>query len=383
MKAIVGGRVLTITQGEIEGGSVLIDKGKFVQVGKDLPVPSGAEVVDAAGKVVVPGLIDAHTHIGASGFSETTNPVTPQVRGIDAVDLTDVGWEEALAGGVTTVITTPGSANVIGGTGLVIKTAGKSLQERVLRDPAGMKMAWRKGTNRPSQGPPYPVSNMGVAGILRTALAEAQNYMVRREKGEAEEDLGQEMLAKVLRRELPARVHSFTPIEIQALMRIQDEFGFDFTVEHGFEAHLVAEQLAERGIPVVYGPGPGSRRHKMFPQRGPHGAAILHHAGVKVSLQTDHPDRSIKELRVFAAILLRYTDLTVEDVLRMLTINGAEIAGVADRVGSIEPGKDADLVIFSGHPLKVQSQVEQVYISGEKVWEGGKAIVKPYPSGAM
>jgi imidazolonepropionase-like amidohydrolase len=378
MKAIVGGRVLTITQGEFDPGVILIEDGKFVAVGKDLQVPPDAEVVDAWGKYVVPGFIDAHTHIGATGFGETTSPVTPQVRGIDAVSLSDIGWDEALAGGVTTVITTPGSANVIGGTGLVIKTGGKSLKERVLRDPAGMKMAWRKGTTRPSQGPPYPVSNMGVAGVLRTALVETQNYMARREKGQVEEDLGQELLAKVLRRELPARIHSFTPIELQAIMRIQDEFGFDWTVEHGFEAHLVADQLAERGIPVVYGPGPGSRRHKMFPQRGPHGAAILHKAGVKVSLQTDHPDRSIKELRIFGAILLRYTDLTPDDVLRMHTINGAEIAGVADRVGSIEPGKDADLVILTGHPLKVQARQEQVFINGQKVWEGGETIVKPY-----
>jgi len=378
MKAVTGGKVLTITQGEVEGGVVLIEDGKIVAVGRGLQVPSDAKVIDATGKHVVAGLIDAHTHIGASGFSETTSPVTPHVRGIDALDLRDPGFDEALEGGVTTIITTPGSANVIGGTSLVIKTAGRSLKERVLRNPAGMKMAWRKGTNRPSQGPPYPVSHMGIAGVLRNALAETQNYMVRREKGEVAEDLGKEMLAKVLRRELPARIHSFTPVELLAIMRVQDEFGFDFTVEHGFEAHLVAEQLAERGIPVVYGPGPGTRRHKMFPQRGPHGAAILHKAGIKVSLQTDHPDRSIKEHRIFGAILLRYTDLTPDDVLRMLTINGAEIAGVADRVGSIEPGKDADFSIFSDHPLKVQARVEQVFISGDKVWEGGETVAKPY-----
>ena len=378
MKAVTGGRVLTITQGEVEDGVILIEDGKIVEIGKGLQVPHGAKAIDATGKYVVAGLIDAHTHIGASGFSETTSPVTPHVRGIDALDLSDPGFDEALAGGVTTIITTPGSANVIGGTSLVMKTAGRTLKERILRNPAGMKMAWRKGTNRPSQGPPYPVSLMGIAGILRNALVETQNYMARREKGEGEQDLGLEMLAKVLRRELPARIHSFIPVELMAIMRIQDEFGFDFTVEHGFEAHLVAEELAKRNIPVVYGPGPGSRRHKSFPQRGPHGAAILHKAGVKVSLQTDHPDRSIKELRIFGAILLRYTDLTPDDVLRMLTINGAEIAGVADRVGSLEPGKDADFCIFSDHPLKVQARVEQVFITGEKVWEGGETIVKPY-----
>jgi imidazolonepropionase-like amidohydrolase len=357
---------------------ILIENGKFLRVGRDLEIPAAAQVIDATGKFVVAGLIDAHTHIGASGFNETTNPVTPHVRGIDALDLSDPGFGEALAGGVTTIITTPGSANVICGTGLVMKTAGKSLKERTLRNPAGMKMAWRKGTSRPSQGTPYPVSHMGIAGILRNALVETQNYMVRREKGEVEKDLGLEMLAQVLRRELPARIHSFTPIELMAIMRIQDEFGFDFTVEHGFEAHLVADHLAERGIPVVYGPGPGSRRHKMFPRRGPHGAAILHKAGVKVSLQTDHPDRSIKEHRIFGAILLRYTDLTPDDVLRMLTINGAEIAGVADRVGSIEVGKDADFAIYSDHPLKVQARVEQVFISGAQVWHDGQVTAEPY-----
>lgn len=366
MKAVIGGRVLTVTHGEIPDGIVLLDKGKFVRVGRDIPVPAEATVIDATRKYVVPGLIDAHTHLGLTqGFSETTSPVTPQVRIVDEIDLSDPGFEDAVAGGVTTVITTPGSANVICGTSLVMKTAGKSLKQRILRDPAGMKMAWRKGTGESLQGPPYPRSRMGIAGIMRDALVQAQDYAARRAQGEGEEDAGLELLVQVLRRELPARIHSFTPVELQAIMRLQDEFGFEFTVEHGFEAHFVADQLAARGIPVVYGPGPGSRRHKMFPHRGPHVPAILHQAGVKVSLQTDHPDRSIKELRVFGALLLRYTDLTADDVLGMLTINGAEIAGVAERVGSIEPDKDADFAIYSGHPLRVQSRVEQVFVDGE------------------
>ena len=167
---------------------------------------------------------------------------------------------------------------------------------------------------------------------------------------------------------MPFRIHSFTPVELLSIMRIQDEFGFDFTIEHGFEAHLIAEQIAERGIPVVYGPGTGARRHKMFPHRGPHGPAILHKAGVKLTLQSDHPDQTIKELRIYGAMLIRYSDLTQDDVLRMLTINAAEIMGVAQRAGSIEAGKDADFVVFSGHPLKVQAKVEEVYIEGENVY---------------
>ncbi len=368
MKAIVGGRILTITHGEIAGGVILVDQGKFVAVGQDVPIPAGATIVDATGKVVVPGLVDAHTHLGLTeGFSESTSPVTPQVRIVDEIDLGDPGFADAIAGGVTTVITTPGSNNVICGTSLVMKTAGQGLQQRILRDPAGMKMAWRKGTSGPPSNPPYPMSRMGIAGIMRNALLEAQHYAARRARGEGEPDPGLDGLVRVLNREMPARIHSFTPVELQALMRIQDEFGFDFTVEHGFEAHFVAAELAARGIPVVYGPGTGCRRHKMFPHRGPHVPAILHQAGVKVSLQTDHPDHSIKELRIFSAVLLRYTDLSADDVLRMLTINGAEIAGVAHRVGSIEPGKDADFAIYSGHPLRVQSRVERVFVDGEQV----------------
>ncbi len=145
-------------------------------------------------------------------------------------------------------------------------------------------------------------------------------------------------------------------------------------MEHGFEAHFIADELARRGVPVVYGPGPGLRRHKMFPNRGPHVPALLHRAGVKVSLQTDHPDRNIKQLRLFGAVLIRYTDLTQDEVMRMLTLNGAQIAGVADRVGSITAGKDADFALFSDHPLKVQSRVEQLYIGGERVLVDGKVV---------
>lgn len=386
LKAIVGGRILTVSGAghdhapahEIERGVVLIEDGKFTAVGPDIDVPQGAKLIDASEKYVTPGLVDAHTHIGLAGFSETTSPFTPQVRILDSIDLSAPGFEDALLSGVTTVIITPGSTPVICGTSIAMKTAGRDLTARILRDPAGMKMAWRKGSNLPSRDIPYPVSRMGIAGIIRTALTETQNYVRQRQKDLVPEDPGQEALAMVLRREIPIRIHSFTPVEIQAILRIQDEFGFHFTVEHGFEAHFLADELARRGIPVVYGPGPGLRRHKMFPFRGPHVPAILHRAGVKVSLQTDHPDRSIRQLRLFGAILPRYTDLTPNEVMQMLTINGAEIIGVADRVGSIEPGKDADCAIFSDHPLRIQSRVEQLFIDGEQVVRDGVVVAAPY-----
>ena len=273
MKAVVGGRILTITHGEIPDGVLLFDGGKIVRAERGLTLPPGTEVIDAAGKYVAPGLIDCHVHIGARGFmGETNNPISPAPRAVDCIDFTDPGWQEAVEGGITTVITTPGSGNIMSGTSICLKTAGPGLPQRTLREPAGLKMAWRKGMERPSQGPPYPMTFMGVAGALRNALVDCQNYMQRREKGDVPEDLGQERLAQVLRRELPARIHIFTPVEILALLRIVDEFGFDFTIEHGFEAYLIADELARRAVPVIYGPlGDDSRRHALFPRRGKHG----------------------------------------------------------------------------------------------------------------
>lgn len=377
MKAIVGAHILTAAGKDFEHGIMLVEDGKFVAVGEGIEIPSGVEIVDATDKFITPGLIDAHTHIGLSSFSETSSPYTPSVRILDSIDLSDPGFEDALLSGVTSVIITPGSTPVVCGTSIAMKTAGSELSTRVLRDPAGMKMAWRKGTKLPSQDIPFPVSLMGIAGIIRNTLVETQNYLVQRERDQVPEDPGKEALAKVLRREIPIRMHCFTPVEIQAILRLKDEFGFDLTIEHGFESHFIAEELAERAIPVVYGPGPGLRRHKIFPFRGPHVPAILHDAGVKVCLQTDHPDRSITQLRLFGLVLLRYTDLTPEDVLHMLTINGAEVIGVADRIGSIEAGKDADFAVFSGHPMHIQSRVEQLYIDGEQVVKDGVVEASP------
>ena len=203
MKAIVGGRIFTGSTGEIGEGAVLMDGGKIVAVGSDVAVPEHAEVIDAAGKCVTPGLVDAHTHIGLASFSETTSPYTPQVRILDSIDLTDPGFEDALQSGVTSVIITPGSSDVICGTSIAMKTAGSGVAPRILRDPAGMKMAWRKGTQRPSQGMPFPMSRMGIAGIIRDALTATQDYMEKRELDLVPLDPGQEALAMALRREIP------------------------------------------------------------------------------------------------------------------------------------------------------------------------------------
>lgn len=384
MIVIKNAKILTVTNGEINNGTVLVENGKIVAVGQNIPIPESAEVVDAAGKYLVPGFIDCHCHVGIvpeevdweySDVNETTDPVTGHLRAIDGIDFSDRGFADAIDGGVTALLIHPGSANVIGGTDIAVKSWGPSVEDRILRNPAGMKMAWTAGGRRASRqgkNQPYPTTRMGVAAILRQYLFEAREYLKKKEAGQefpaksVSQLMTLEALAMVLKREIPARIHSMTPRDFQAIIRLQDEFGFDFTIEHGDEAHLIAPELAKRGIGVVYGPFLGDRWVPMFPNSNPQAAKILAEAGVLVAFQTDHPVISIRDLRLQAAICVKH-GLNPDDALKMLTINAAKIMGLDKRIGSIEVGKDADFTIFSDHPLLVKSKVEQVYINGIKV----------------
>jgi len=377
--AICNGLIFTMTGQMIKEGIVLVRESKIAAVGKDLEIPPEAEVIDATGKVVMPGLIDAHSHVGIvpegldweySDANEITDPVTPQLRVIDAIDPTDQAFKDAIAGGVTTVVTGPGSANVIGGQSVVIKTAGTSLEEMILRNPAGVKMAFGKKMERPSQGKyPYPVTSMGTVGVLRQALTEARNYMKKIERREEHErDLGMEVLVKLLKREIPARIHVQRAGDMLSIIRVAKEFGFDFTMEHAREAHFIIDELLNNRVPVVFGPLMRARRSIVFKHLDPRTPALLSKAGIKVALMTDHPVIPIQYLSLMAAIAAG-EGMSEDEALKAITINAAEIAGVADRVGSIEPRKDADIVIFSGHPLKIRSRVEKVLVNGQIVYD--------------
>lgn len=389
MLAIQGGKFYTITGGTIDGGVMLVDGGKIKAIGRDVAIPEGATVIEASGKSVAPGFLDCHCHVGIipeevdweyGDVNETTDAVTGHVRAIDGIDFNDRGFRDALEGGVTGMLIHPGSSNVIGGTDIAVKSGGP-LEKRVLRNPAGMKMAWsahgKRGVFKGTKYP-YPTTRMGIAGILRTELSKAKKYMEDRAKAEAEgkeppaleprDQMTLEVLAKVLRREIPARIHSMTPVDILTILRIKEEFGFDFSVDHGDEAHLIADQLREAGVPVVYGPLIGDREVPMFRNSDRRAPRWLAEKGVLTAFQTDHPVVSIRDLRLQAGISCRY-GLPEDEALKMLTINPAKIMGMADRLGSLEPGKDADFSVFSGHPLEVLSKVEAVYIEGEKVFE--------------
>ncbi len=384
MLAIKGGKILTITDGVIEGGTILIDGGKIVKVGKRIKVPEDAEVIDVTGKVVMPGLIDAHCHIGiieekigwAGGdVNEMTDPATPHMRALDAIkaNADEGGLEAAVKAGITTVQILPGSANVIGGTGVVVKTAPKVVtDDMVIRNPSGMKIAFGENPRRVyGEGQKKtPSTRMGVAAILREWLQKTVNYMEKKERfkddpeKKPEVDIKLEALIPVLKGEIPLRAHAHRADDIATAVRIAEEFGVKMSWEHATEGHRIAEWIAEKGIPAVWGPSLMSRPKWEMRELSFDTPKALYDAGVKFAFQTDSMGANIAYLPISAGLAVKH-GLPYEEALRAITIVPAEILGVADRVGSIEKGKDADLRILDGDPLELRTRVEMVLIDGE------------------
>jgi len=304
LKAIVGGTVLTPEE-TIPKGIIIFDKDKIVDVGREIKIPEEAEVINAENKYVIPGLVDAHSHIGMTteGYdweygdaNDFYSPLTPQLRAIDAINLFDPGFKDALEGGVTTVYTGPGSANVIGGIGLIAKTYGKTPEDMVINDFAGVKMATGAKRQREAKPKmPYPTTRMGTISMLRSMLIEAKKYMegkLKSEKIEAEKEEAYKVLIRVLKREVPARIHtSLTPDEILAVANIAKEFNIRVTIDHGFGSQLVAEKLAEMGIPVISGPLMISRTSPLYKYVSRKVPEAISHSGCD---ERDEPQRSLK-----------------------------------------------------------------------------------------
>ncbi len=400
MIAITNGKVMTITQGTLERGTVLIKGGRIVAVGEEVEIPEDAEVYDATGKVVMPGLIDAHCHVGLwpegigqeySDGNEMTDPITPHLRALDAVHPEDPAFKELMAAGVTTVLTGPGSGNLIGGQWVCLKTAPKpSVEQMVLLEPAGMKMALGENPKRVYGGQKKaPSTRMGNAATLRAALVDAQNYLEKWRRYETElaeyqakadagdedakppkapeRDLKLEALGKVLRREMKARIHAHRADDMLTAIRIAEEFNLDLTLEHATEGYKIADILAAKGIPVTAGPILFSREKYELKGMTPQNPGLMAKAGVKVAIQTDEMS-AVKYLTINATLAVR-EGMPEEEALKAITINAAEIIGVADRVGSLEVGKDADLVVFSGHPFDYRAMAELVLVDGQVAYK--------------
>jgi imidazolonepropionase-like amidohydrolase len=396
MIAITNGKVMTITQGTLGPGTVLVEGGRIVAVGEEVILPEDAEIYDATGKVVMPGLIDPHCHVGLfpdgvgweySDGNEMTDPITPHLRALDAVHPEDPAFRELVAAGVTTVLTGPGSGNVIGGQWVCLKTVPKpNVEQMVLLEPAGMKMALGENPKRVyGEQKKAPSTRMGNAAALRAALVDAQNYMEERRRYEdalaayqakvgagdrdaeepklVERDLKLEALGKVLRREMKARIHAHRADDMLTAIRIAEEFNLDLTLEHATEGYKIADILATKGIPVTAGPILFSREKYELRNMTPKNPSLMAEAGVKVAIQTDEMS-AVKYLTINAALAVR-EGMPEEEALKAITIHAAEIIGVADRVGSLEVGKDADIVVFSGHPFDYRTVTNLVLVDGQ------------------
>ncbi len=386
MLALTNGNINTITKGVIKRGTILIENGKIADIGADIKIPKGVEEINLRGKWVTPGLVEAHCHIGiweeaigwaGSDGNEGTDPITPQVRALDGIkaNADEGGLRAAYENGITTVQVLPGSANVIGGTGVVIKTAPKpTVEQMVIRNPSGMKVAFGENPKAVyGKNNVLPATRMGVAGIMREWLYKTKIYMEKKErytddpKKQPERDLKLEALIPVLKGELPMRVHAHRADDVVTAICICDEFGIKMSWEHATEGHRVADLIAEKGIPAVWGPGLNWRSKWETRERTYETLKVLVDAGVKTAIQTDADSGKIGFLPISAALAIR-DGLSEEEAWKTITINPAEILGVADRVGSIEKGKDADLRITKGDPLDTRSPVQMVFIDGELVF---------------
>ncbi len=386
--AITGGYVVPVEGEPIDGGTVLIVDGRIAAVGgPDLKPPPGVDVVNASGKWVLPGLVDAHTHLGAreegEGWAghdtnELTGPIQAHVRVLDAINPADEGFRDAIAGGVLAAGVMPGSGNPIGGQTVAIRCWGLTVDDMVLRSPAGMKSALGENPKRVlGERRVNPSSRLGTAAAIRSALVEATAYLARTENPEnhsAERtvvpparDLKLEALARVLRREIPWRQHCHRADDIATALRLAAEFGYDLVLDHCTEGYLLASKIAAAGVPVVTGPLITARSKVELRNRTLANPGVLAAAGIMVAIATDHPVVPIHLLPLQAALAVK-EGMDREAALRAVTINPATIMRVSDRIGSLVPGKDADLVIWSGDPFDVMSRAEVAYIGGREVY---------------
>jgi len=381
--AIKAGEVRTMgPEGNIEDTVVLVEDDKISGIGRDLEIPAGAEVYDYSDRIVTPGLIDAHTHLGIGeeglgwegrDYNEMTSPVTPELRAIDAINPEDQGLQDAREHGITTVMAGPGSANVIGGECLALKTGGQVIDEMIIKNPVGIKAAFGENPKRVyKEKNQSPSTRMAVAALLRKTFVETENYLAKKNSKKDDEpferDLKYEALIPVLQGELPLKTHAHRADDIMTALRIAREFSLKLTVEHCTEGHKVAEELAKAGVPAVVGPSMTTRSKVEVRERDFKTAAVLAEAGVTVAIMSDHPVVPVHNLTFYAALTAK-AGLPREEAFRAITINPARILGIDDRVGSLEEGKDADLVVFSEDPFEMSAEVEAVFISGEKLDE--------------
>ncbi|MDQ2086217.1 amidohydrolase [Herbivorax sp. ANBcel31] len=392
MLLIKNGKILTMAGANYNKGYILIKEKKIIKVGDMTELDesefkdSDITVIDAKGKYVLPGFIDAHCHVGicedSVGFegddtNEMTDPVTPHLRAIDGVFHMDKAFVEARENGVTTVVTGPGSANVIGGQFAALKTYGRRVEEMVVKDPVAVKIAFGENPKTVyAEKKQSPSTRMATAALLRENLISAKEYkeLIQKHNDDMENndkpdyDMKLEALLKVLNREIPFKAHAHRADDILTAIRIAREFDVDLTIEHCTEGHLITDILCEEGVGTIIGPSISDRSKVELRNLTIKTPGILSKAGIKVAIMTDHPCTPVQYLTVCAAMAVR-EGMDEEEALKAITINAALLNGIEDRVGSIEAGKDGDITIFDGHPFEFKSKTMATIINGKVVYE--------------
>ncbi len=378
MLLIKNGYVKTMAGADIPNGCVLIDNnGKIAAVGTDI-CEDGATVIDAGGRLVTPGCVEAHCHIGVDNskmrwegmdYNEMSDPVTPHMRAIDGINPIDETFPLALRNGVTTACTGPGSANVVGGTFVAIKLAGNRVDDMILKNPLAMKVAFGENPKGcyGQRGGKTPITRMATAALLRELLFKSRNYLQAKEAGkEPGFDMKLEAMIPVIKKEIPLKAHAHRADDIFTAIRIAKEFDVDLTLDHCTDGELIADQLAAEGYPAFIGPSFGGKTKIELANKSFTTPGVLHRAGVPISIITDAPVIPLEHLPMCAGFAVS-AGLDMEEGWRAITINPATQTGISDRVGSLEVGKDGDVVIWQDDPLRVIGTEAYVTVVDGKV----------------
>ena len=377
---IINGKIFPMEGKNIDNGYVRTKDKVIEDIGdmSSFQLQKDEAVLDVQGAWVLPGLIDAHSHIGiteekwgivADDCNEQTNPVTPTLRAIDAVNPMDPGFHEAIEAGITSVMVGPGSSNVVGGQFAFIKTQGRCLDNMIVKFPAAMKVAFGENP-KTSYGDKdqTPATRMAIAAILRKTLYEATQYKNDREAGNlTQEEFEMEPWIPVLNKEIPMKVHAHRADDILTAIRIAKEFDVDITIDHGTESHLIVDEVKKSGFPVIVGPDLTSRSKIEVKNMNFKTNKVLNEAGILFAITTDHPVTMVQYLPICAGLAVK-CGLPMQEGLKAMTINAARICRVDDRVGSLRKGKDADIAIFSGNPMEIFTRTLYTIIDGEIIY---------------
>ena len=379
MLLIKNGYVKTMAGEDLKNGAVLIgDDGKILQVAASIEETADMTVIDAEGRLVTPGCVDAHCHIGVhnsvfrwegADYNEKSDPITPHMRAIDGINPIDEPFTDAIKHGVTAACTGPGSSNVVGGTFAAIKLVGKRVDDMIIKHPIGMKCAF--GENPKSaygqSSKKSPVTRMGTAALLRELLFKSKNYLAAKESDKAPNfDMKLEAMIPVMKKEIPLKAHAHRADDIFTAIRIAKEFDVDLTLDHCTDGALIAEELAKEGYPAFIGPMLTAKSKPEIKNMSLSTAARLHQAGVPISIITDAPVNPLENLPLCAGLAIG-AGLPYEEAWKAITINPATQTGISDRVGSLEVGKDGDVVIWNADPLKNIGAAAHVTIVDGKV----------------